>query len=151
MSELIWCGSISHNGLTGLGGAGDFAPHQLSHELSGKFDVAHGASISTIWGSWAKYCYSAKPERFARFAQKVWGIEKGSIEETALAAIEKTVSYFSSIGAPTCFTELGIGVQNEEILCKMAESCMFYGKRTIGQFKVLDQEDAYQIYKLANH
>lgn len=151
MSELMWCGSISHNGLTGLGGAGDFATHQLGHELSGKFDVAHGASLSAVWGSWAKYCYLAKPERFTRFGQKVWGIEKSSVEETALAVIEKTVSYFAAIGAPTCFTELGIGVQSEEILRELAERCVFYGKRTIGQFKVLDREAVYQIYKLANH
>ena len=151
MSELMWCGSISHNGLTGLGGVNDFATHQLGHELSAKFDVAHGASITTIWGSWAKYFYSEKPERFVRFAKKVWGIEESSnIEETALAAIEKTVSYFASIGAPTCFTELGIGVQSEEILRELAYRCVYYGKRTIGQFKVLDREDAYQIYKMAN-
>ncbi len=150
MSELMWCGSISHNGLTGLGAAIDFAVHQLGHELSGKFDVAHAASLSTIWGSWARYCYSARPERFARFAQKVWGIEKGGIEETAGAAIEKTVSYFAAIGMPTCFTELGIGVQSEKILRELADRCTFYGKRTVGQFKVLDREDAYQIYKLAN-
>ena len=29
MSELMWAGSLSHNGLTGLGGAMDFATHQL--------------------------------------------------------------------------------------------------------------------------
>lgn len=150
MSELMWCGSISHNGLTGLGAANDFAVHQLGHELSGKFDVTHGASLSAIWGSWARYCYSAKPERFTRFAQKVWKIEKSSIEETACAAIEATVSYFAAIGMPTCFTELGIGVQSEEIMRELADRCTFYGKRTIGQFKVLDREDAYQIYKLAN-
>lgn len=150
MSELMWCGSLSHNGLTGLGAAGDFSPHQLGHELSGKFDVAHGASLSAVWGSWAKYSYSAKPERFVRFAKKVWGIEKANAEEAALAAIEKTVSYFTSIGAPTCFSELGIGVQSEEVLHDLADRSVFYGKRTIGQFKVLDREGAYQIYKMAN-
>jgi len=151
MSEIMWCGSISHNELTGLGADTDFAPHQLGQELSGKFDVAHGASISTIWGCWAKYSYLAKPERFARFAKQVWGIEKSSIEESALAAIEKTVSYFASIGAPTCFTELGIGVQSEEILFELADRCVFYGSRTVGHFKVLNRDDVYQIYKMANH
>lgn len=29
MSELMWAGSLSHNGLTGLGGMKDFAVHQL--------------------------------------------------------------------------------------------------------------------------
>lgn len=151
MSELMWCGSISHNGLTGLGAVTDFAPHQLGHELSGKFDVAHGASLSAIWGSWAEYCYKEKPERFVRYANKVWGIEKNSIEETVQAAIEQTVSYFSSLGMPTCFSELGIGVQSEEMLRELSDRCMFYGKRKIGGFKVLDGDDAFQIYKMANH
>lgn len=151
MSELMWCGSISHNGLTGLGAVTDFAPHQLGHELSGKFDVAHGASLSTVWGSWAKYSYKTKPERFVQYAKKVWGIEKNSIEETVNAAIEETVSYFKSLGMPTCFSELGIGVQSEEILKELSDRCMFYGKRTIGGFKVLDGNDAFEIYKMANH
>lgn len=151
MSELMWCGSISHNGLTGLGADTDFAPHQLGHELSGMFDVAHGASLSAIWGSWAEYCYQAKPERFAQLAKNVWGIEKSTVEETARAAIEETVGFFASLGMSTCFTELGIGVQSEETLRELAERCVFYGKRTVGSFKVLDREGAYQIYKLANH
>ena len=150
MSEIMWCGSISHNGLTGLGANTDFAPHQLGHELSGKFDVAHGASLSAIWGSWAQYCYNTKPERFNRFAKHVWGIEKSSDEEIGRVAMDKTVSFFASLGMPTCFTELGIGVQSEDILRELANRCSFYGKRKIGSFKELDQEDIYQIYKLAN-
>ncbi|MBU3111282.1 iron-containing alcohol dehydrogenase [Clostridium lacusfryxellense] len=150
LSEIMWCGSISHNGLTGLGAATDFAPHQLGHELSGKFDVAHGASLSAIWGSWAQHCYQAKPERFTRFAKQVWGIEKSSTQETARAAIDATVEFFAALGMPTCFTELGIGVQSEEILGELADRCVFYGKRKVGSFKKLDREDTYQIYKLAN-
>lgn len=46
MSEIMWAGSLSHNGLTGLGAEKDFAVHQLGHELSAKFDIAHGASLS---------------------------------------------------------------------------------------------------------
>ena len=150
MSELMWCGSISHNGLTGLGAVTDFAPHQLGHELSGKFDVAHGASLSAIWGSWAQYCYQQKPERFARFAEKVWGIKKNSSEESACASITETVSFFASLGMPTCFTELGIGIQSEEILRELAQRCVFYGKRKVGNFKQLDSDDVYRIYTLAN-
>lgn len=61
MSELMWAGSLSHNGLTGLGGVKDFAVHQLGHELSAMFDTAHGASLATVWGAWAKAVYQTKP------------------------------------------------------------------------------------------
>ena len=150
MSEIMWCGSLSHNGLTGLGGKQDFATHSLGHELSAKFDVAHGASLSTMWGSWARYCFPENPERFAQFGRKVWGITEGSIEEVGKAAIDRTVEFFASVGAPTCFTELGIGVQPEEVIHEMSDRCMFYGKRTVGSFKVLNRDDAYQIYTMAN-
>lgn len=151
MSEIMWCGSISHNGLTGLGAVTDFAPHQLGHELSGKFDVAHGASISAIWGSWASYSYKIKPERFARLGNKVWGICNNNVEEAALETIKQTVSFFTSLGMPTSLTELGIGIQSEEILRELADRCTFHGKRAVGNFNVLHSEDAYQIYKMANH
>ena len=100
MSEIMWCGSLSHNGLTGLGGAQDFATHQLGHELSAMFDVAHGASLSTMWGSWAKYCFSQNPERFAQFGRMVWGITGDNAEEVGMAAIDRTVEFFASVGAP---------------------------------------------------
>ena len=48
MSEIMWCGSLSHNGLTGLGGNKDFAPHQLGHGLSEKYDSIHGESLSCV-------------------------------------------------------------------------------------------------------
>jgi Iron-containing alcohol dehydrogenase. len=150
MSEMMWCGSLSHNGLTGLGGNKDFATHQLGHELSAMFDVAHGASLSTMWGSWAEYCFSQNPERFAQFGRKVWGITGENTEKAGRAAIEKTVSFFASIGAPTCFSELGIGVQPESVINELADRCVFYGKRTIGNFRVLGRDDVYRIYRMAN-
>ena len=151
MSELMWAGSLSHNDLTGLGGVKDFATHQLGHELSATFNVAHGASLTTVWGSWAQYCMAQNPERFAGFAEKVWQVSGGSTEEKAVSGIEKTVSYFRSIGMPTCFTELGVGVQSEEELHGLADRCVYHGTRTIGHFKELNGEDCYQIYKDANH
>lgn len=151
MSELMWCGSLSHNGLTGLGAQVDFAPHKLSHELSGKFDAAHGAALATMWKAWADYVWKEKPERFVRYADKVWDIRKENPEEAVHAGIDATVAYFKSIGMPTCFTELGIGVQSEDILRELADRATENGSHTFGSFKVIHQNDALEIYKLANH
>lgn len=55
-AEVMWAGSLSHNGLTGCGSdGGDWASHKLEHEIGGLFDVAHGAGLAAIWGSWARY------------------------------------------------------------------------------------------------
>jgi hypothetical protein len=144
MSELMWCGSLSHNGITGLGKPMDFSIHQLGHELGGRFDVAHGASLSTMWGSWAQYVLEVNPDRFTRYAQLVWGLDD------AKAGIAKTVAYFKEIEMPTNFTELGIGKQDDQAIDEMADSCVFYGKRLVGNFKPLDKDDIYKIYQLAN-
>ena len=150
MSELMWCGSVSHNGMTGLGAVTDFAPHQLGHELSAKFDVAHGASLSTMWGSWARHCYQVNVSRFVRFAQKVWGITDDDPQQAALKGIQATVDYFKSIQMPTCFSELGIGVQSDEVVKELAERCSYFKTRLVGKFKPLDLDDLYAIYKDAN-
>lgn len=150
MSELMWCGSISHNGLTGLGNKTDFAPHQLGHELSARFDVAHGASLSAIWPSWARHVYKNDVNRFARFAANVWGIRGSNEEAAAIAGIHATEEFFQSLDMPVNFSTLGVGIQTEENLRDMAYCCSYKSTRTIGSFQVLTEEDMYEIYKAAN-
>ena len=150
MSELMWAGTLSHNNLTGLGGINDFAPHQLGHEITVRWDTAHGASLATIWASWARYVCPAKPSRFARFARNVWGIDEANDETAALAGIKATEEYFLFLGMPVCFSDV-IGIQDDAMLKELADGCSRGGTRTIGSFKVLDEADIYEIYKLANH
>ncbi len=150
MSELMWCGSLSHNDLTGLGAAKDFAPHKLGHELSARFDVAHGASLSAVWGAWARYSWTEHPQRFVRYARTVWGIEEPDPQAAALAGIEATVAYFRSLGMPTNFTELGIGVQPETVLEAMADQATRGDTLRLGSFKPLDKAGFMAVYRLAN-
>ena len=151
MSELMWAGSLSHNGLTGLGGVKDFAPHQLGHELSARFDVSHGASLAAVWGGWADFCLPRDPARFARFGREVWGISEADELTAARQAIAATVGYFGEIGMPTCFSELGIGLQSEEQLAEMARAVTFGGSRKVGSFAVLGEEEILEIYRRCNH
>ena len=151
MSEIMWAGSLSHNGITGLGAEKDFAVHQLGHELSAKFDIAHGASLSAVWGAWATYVYDAKPARFAQYARRVWNVEEADDVKAAQEGIRKTVTYFASLNMPTSFREAKeIGSKTDEEVKQMAHGCSYEGTRTIGSFKVCDENDIYEIYKLAN-
>ncbi len=151
MSELMWCGSVSHNGFTGLGRDRDFSVHKFGHELSAKYDVTHGASLTAVWGSWARYVYKDKPERFARYAEKIWGAVVGTPEEKSRAGIRETEDYFRSIGLPVSLGELGIGELTDEDLEYLADMCTNYGKKKIGTFHPLDRDEVLAIYKMANH
>jgi alcohol dehydrogenase YqhD (iron-dependent ADH family) len=144
MSEIMWCSSISHNGLTGLGGEKDFSAHQLGQAIGGIYDKAHGATLSAVWGSWARYVLGTNPSRFEKYAKNVWGAE------TAEAGIEKTVAFFSEIGMPVCLSELGIGVLSDAELEALAYKCTYGKIRKIGSFRVLDYDDVLRIFRAAN-
>ena len=151
-AEVMWAGSLSHNGLTGCGHDGsDFASHRLEHEMGGMFDVAHGAGLAAVWGSWARYVYQNCMPRFVRFARNVMGVEAElSDDAAALRGIELMEDFFRSIHMPTCFSELGIQPTQEQ-LEEMAHKCYLAVGGLLGSAKKLDEGDMLAIYKMANH
>ena len=146
----MWAGSLSHNGLTGCGSDGDdFATHKLEHELGGMFDVAHGAGLAAVWGSWARYVVDELPLRFERFAVKVMGVEpRASIRETALAGIAEMEDFFRFMGMPTNLRELGVGPTEEQI-ATLARMCAEGVGGRMGAAKRLDEQDMLSIYRAA--
>lgn len=146
MSEIMWCGSVSHNGLTGLGNITDFSPHQLSHGLSGVYDTAHGAALSICWSGFADYCYKFDVPRFARYARNVFGLE-GEDEAIAVEAINKTKEFFKSLGMPLTITEALEREPSDDELVELTELCTYNKTRTIGSLKQLDYDDILNIYR----
>lgn len=149
-AEIMWAGSLSHNGLTGCGTTGgDWSSHQLEHELGGMFDVTHGAGLAAVWGSWARYVYKTSPSRFARFAEKVMGVpDYKEDDKTSLEGIIAMEQFYKSIGMPTSIHEMGIDLTNDQIH-ELAYKCSFMNTRTIGRFQILNMEDMKNIFTMA--
>ena len=150
-AQIMWAGSLAHNDLTGCGAIGDWATHNLEHELSGMFDVSHGAGLAAVWGSWARYTRHNNLARFVRFAVNVMGVTQDfhSDENTAEAGIQAMERFFESIGMPTNIHDLiGREITDTEIE-EMADKCSNGGASTIGGLQVLKKEDMIAIYKMA--
>lgn len=150
-AEIMWASSLSHNGLTGCGtGLGDWACHQMAHELGGVYDLPHGACLSALWCTWARYVYLENPERFSQFATNVFDIpyDGGDFEQTALAGIEAMGSFFRSVHMPTSLTELGLCLTDLQIY-DLAFKCSYEDTRTIGNFRQLNMKDIEKIYRMA--
>ena len=147
-AEVMWAGSLAHNGLTGCGNdGGDWMTHMLEHEMGGLYDVAHGAGLAAIWGSWARYVYKNCLPRFKRYAINVMGVEPaGTDEEIALKGIEAMEDFYRSINMPTNMRELGISPTEEE-LKTMAHKCSVSVGGASGSARVLNEEDMLAIYK----
>jgi alcohol dehydrogenase YqhD (iron-dependent ADH family) len=151
MSEIMWASSISHNDLTGLGQQKNFTIHAMGHEFSAKFDVTHGASLSAIWSTWARFVYQEDVKKFARYAKNVWGITEADANKAALAGIDATEELFRSLDSPVSIGELEIGVLSDEKLEELARSATGNGTRVLGALKPLDFDGVLEVYKLANH
>ena len=150
-AQIMWGGSLAHNDLTGCGTSGDWATHQLEHELSGMFDATHGAGLAAIWPSWARYVYKENVSRFVRFAVKVMGVPQDFTdpEGTALKGIAAMERFYHDIGMPVNIRELiGREITEAEIQ-EMVRKCSRNYTVTQGQFKVLHPEDMAEIYRMA--
>ena len=149
-AEIMWAGSLSHNGLTGCGNdAGDWACHRLEHELGALYDVTHGAGLTAVWGSWARYVMKNCLPRFVRFAMYVMQVKPcPTDEETALKGIEAMEDFFRSIGMPTNLQELGVSPSEEDIKL-LAKKCAVAVGGRIGSAMPLCESDMEAIYKMA--
>jgi len=146
-AEIMWAGSIAHNGLLDTGRIGDWASHALDHELSALFDIAHGAGLAIIFPAWMRFNIKEDSRRFARFAAKVWGVDGAfyDYEQAALEGIIRMENFFRSIGMPVRFTDANIDASR---IPEMAKRVVHFGP--IGNYRKLDEKDAQAIYQLAS-
>jgi len=146
-ANLMWAGMVAHNDTCGVGRESDWSSHMLEHELSGLYDVAHGAGLAVMFPAWMKFVMQHDVMRFAQFAVRVWGCEMDfqNPEKTALQGIERYEQFVSSLGMPIRFAELGAKAEDIPLLLKT----LGLGENTIGSFVKLTEEDCRKIYELA--
>ncbi|MGI6466355.1 MAG: iron-containing alcohol dehydrogenase [Sphaerochaetaceae bacterium] len=147
-ATLMWASSLSHNGLTGVGKSHYFPVHKLEHDISGLYDVAHGAGMAVVFPAWAKYVYKYDVNRFARFANKVWKVELdlNNLKWTAKEGIKAMKNYFKEIGMPTTMGELGVKRADYATLAKMTTSG---GTREVRSYIPLGEKEIIDIFNIA--
>ena len=147
-AEIMWAGTIAHNDLLDTGRIGDWASHDIEHEISGIYDIAHGAGLAIVFPAWMKYVYKHDIDRFVQFATRVWNVEMDfeCPERTALEGIERLKNFFRQIGLPVSLSDANIA---DDRLEEMADKRTDYGKETVGKFVELNREDVLNILKLA--
>lgn len=146
-ANIMWAGMVAHNDICGVGREQDWATHTLEHELSGLYDVAHGAGLAVMFPAWMKYNMKQDVMRFAQFAVRVFGCEMDfqNPERTAKEGIAKFEQFLVSIGMPIRFKELGAKAEDIPTLIEMLKM----DEKGIGNFVKLSKKDVEAIYKLA--
>ena len=149
-AEIMWTGTVAHNNLLNTGRIGDWASHDIEHELSAQYDIAHGAGLSIVFPAWMKYVYKTDIDKFVQFAVRVFDVSLAfdDPEKIVFEMIARLESWYRKMGLPTRLSDVGIG---EEHLREMAEKCLAErdGRNGLGNFRALHVEDIYRIYQLA--
>ena len=146
-ANIMWAGTIAHNNFVGMDREQDWGSHMMEHELSGLYDVAHGAGLAVLFPAWMRYVYRHDTARFARLAANVWKLGGyDSEEELALAGIDATESFFRSLGMPTTFAEIGARAEDIDLLTQKA---LQGTNGTLGNFVKLGSSDIKAVFEIA--
>lgn len=146
-AELYQAANITNNGVLMAGRLGDWGSHNIEHELSGIYDIAHGAGLAIVFPAWMKYVWQRKPERFVQFARRVFHVDyaEGETARTVARGIECLEAFYRELGLPTRLSEANIG---DDRIDEMARKAMI-GSDAVGMAFPLHEDDIRQILKLA--
>jgi alcohol dehydrogenase YqhD (iron-dependent ADH family) len=147
-SELMWAGTVAHNNLLNTGRVGDWGSHDIEHELSGIYDVAHGAGLAVVFPAWMKYVLHQDLDRFVQWAVRVWNVDMDVYNPEAVAreGIRRMEAFFHSMGLGTKLSDLGA---ESNRIDEMADKCTDNNTRMVGNFVKLDRDAVRDILKLA--
>jgi len=145
-ANLMWASSLALNGLTATGKLpGDWATHDMEHQLSVVNDLTHGAGLAILFPVWMKYVMNASTTpKLAQVARNVWGVQSADDHAAAEEGILATRRFFSSLGMPATLSEAGF---NEGHIDEMAKKVCLFGP--VGCFRRLSVKEVTDIYKLA--
>ena len=146
-ANIMWAGMVAHNDIVGVGRSQDWNSHNIEHELSGLYDVAHGAGLAVIMPSWMEFVCTHNVMRMAQMAVRVFGCEMNfeDPEKTARQGINCFRKFLASIGMPINLQQLGA---KEEDIPLLVSKLGLGGGRT-GGYVNLSEEDITQIYHIA--
>lgn len=147
-AEIGFVGTLAHNGLLGSGREEDWASHRIEHELSAKYDIAHGAGLAIVFPAWMKHVWEEDPQRFMQFAIRVFDVDYAvaETEKIVLEGIRRFENYLKSLYLPVRLHEAGI---LSDDFAEMVENCFYKRPDHFGSFKKIYREDMLAILKHA--
>lgn len=147
-ADVMWAGTLAHNGLCGVGKVEDWASHRLEHEISAFYHVAHGAGLAVIIPAWMQFCARRNPDKLWRFAINVMSVNPAgkTTEEIIDEGISNLINFYHDLGLTTSLPEL---IDCEPDIDKMVKSLQRNVGDTLGNYVPLSMDDCREIYRIA--
>ena len=144
-ATFMWCATNALNGTINLGVPTDWSSHALGHEITLNHGLDHGRTLSIVLPAMMKVRKKQKWEKLVQYGKRVWGLD-GEDNEVVEQAIINTEKFFSSLGAPTRFSDVDLG---EEVIPALVEGLKRHKKVALSEHRDVTPEVAYEVYKTA--
>lgn len=145
-ANIMWSGTLAHNGICGCGRREDWASHFMEHELSAVYGVTHGAGLAVIVPAWMSFVAGQKPAKVAQFGRRVFDVQASDDVEAAREAVSSLRGFFRSIGLPVTMKELGIDAPDINLLVRKLHENK---GPVVGAYIPLGPAETEAIYRLA--
>ena len=142
-ANIMWLGTMAHNGICGVGRDEDWASHFMEHELSAIYGVTHGAGLSVVIPAWMTFMVAHNTHKIEQFARRVFNIQGDDAKKVATEGIERLKTFWQSIGMPV--TMKGLGIENPDI-AQLIEKLNANKGDVIGGYYKLTMDDCREIY-----
>lgn len=141
-AEIMLCGTWAQNDMTGCGRQQDWFNHGLEHQISGFYDIAHGAGLAISFPAWMEYLCDQEEcvPKLAQYAQRVWNVPVyfEDLRRTAMEGVKRLRTLIRESGLPLTLREAGIGTDKFELIADNMTNC---GEQTCGAFYRMGRED----------
>ena len=145
-ANIMWSGTLAHNGVCGTGRREDWVSHFMEHEISAVYGVTHGAGLAVIIPAWMTFMADHNPGKVAQMARRVFDVNTHDDRTAALEGISCLKAFFGSLGLPVTFAGLGIESPDIPLLVKKLHENK---GDIIGGYYPLTATETEQIYRLA--
>lgn len=129
MADFMLAATMGLNGFIAMGVTQDWATHMIGHELTALHGLTHGATLAIVFPGTLRVMRRQKQDKIIQYGERIWGITSGTIDERIDRAIQKTESFFRSLGLSTRLSEVNIGSQTiQEIERRFIERRVAFGE-----------------------
>jgi NADP-dependent alcohol dehydrogenase len=146
-SNYMWSCTMALNGLLMQGVPTDWAIHAIGHELTALYGIDHARTLAIIAPRHYTYNFETKKYKLAQYAERVWNVTEGTLEEKARIGIEKTENFYKNLGIDTKLSDYTSEYEGtaEEIAKRFKER----GWTSLGEHKTITPEKVEEIVKMA--
>jgi len=130
-ANYMWASTMALNTLLSMGVPGDWATHQIGHEITAIHGLDHARTLAIVLPSLLREQKQQKREKLLQFGERIWGITSGTEAERIESTIQAVEQFYRSLGIGVRFSDYDFDASNTPK--EVAKRLVANGSEAIGE------------------